>query len=222
MTQDAPAERHVAPLIVHGAYLVVSGPPGAPLVVGCHGYGETAEHHLAEMRNIAGSERYCLCSIEAPHPFYRRSGEVVRSWMTREDRELAIEDNIRYVTSVITAVRREQKTGPGLFFTGFSQGAAMAWRGAVRCGLPVSGLMVLAGDVPPDIAELDGAHIPPVLLARGDTDAWYDEAKMDADLATLEKLGAEVELLVFSGGHEWSEPFHLACGRMIDRSMRAQ
>jgi hypothetical protein len=34
-------------------------------------------------------------------------------------------------------------------------------------------------------------------------------------VATLQRLGAAVESCVFDGGHEWSEAFSIAAGRVI-------
>jgi len=42
------------PTTVHGRYLVRDGPPER-LLVGFHGYGETAEAHMAELEQIPAS-----------------------------------------------------------------------------------------------------------------------------------------------------------------------
>lgn len=218
MTHD-PDVRSMAAL-VHGRYLLQAAEGAgndAPLLVGCHGYAEGALDHLAALRKIPGIERFHLCAVQALHPFYRRDGSVVWNWMTKEDRGQAIEDNIRYVTSVIVAARRELGAGPRLVLAGFSQGVAMAWRAAVRCGLPCHGLIVLAADVPADVAALEPPVLPPVLLGRGTEDSWYSEAKMDADLETLGRLGADVTQVVFEGGHEWHPEFLAATGTFLDR-----
>ncbi|MEM8998554.1 MAG: phospholipase, partial [Acidobacteriota bacterium] len=136
-------------------------------------------------------------------------------WMTRVDRGLAMEDNIRYVSSVVGEIRRRLEVGP-LVFVGFSQGVAMAWRAAVRSGFPCAGLVALAGDVPPDVVELAPPQIPPVLLGRGTEDAWYDGEKMDRDLEALDRLGADVETCVFDGGHEWTDDFFAAMDAFLE------
>ena len=98
----------------HGRYLIEppasAGP--APMLVGFHGYGEGAEAQLERMRRIPGADRWLLVSIQGLHRFYqRRANEVVASWMTRQDRELAIADNLAYVSAVIDAVEREYPGG---------------------------------------------------------------------------------------------------------------
>lgn len=231
---DAPAAVSIAPsrhrlrTEIDGHYLLVpaSTPGGdaaaaAPLLVGCHGYGENAGRHLAELRRIPGAERWHLCAVEALHRFYNtKSGEVVGSWMTKEDRESAIAGNLRYVGAVIDAVGRELEVALPLVFSGFSQGVAMAYRAAVGSGHDCAGLIVLAGDVPPDVPELaaaSGRRLPPVLVGRGRDDDWYTAAKMAADLEVLAAHGVEVETCVFDGGHVWSEAFRDAAGSFLGR-----
>jgi predicted esterase len=191
---------------VHGRYLYEER--GAErLLAGFHGYAEVAESNFAELAKIPGAERWSLLSIQALHPFYTRSGEVVANWMTKQDRELAIEDNLAYVRNVLDAIGRPRQ----LVFSGFSQGAAMAARAAAH--IDCAGLMMLGGDVPPDV-QRDGVRLPPVLLGRGTRDDWYTEEKFEADLAWLEPR-TRVTRCVFAGGHEWSDPFREAAKEFL-------
>lgn len=214
--------RHI-PAQVHGRYLVELAATEAPegLLVGFHGYGEDAAAHLEELRRIPGGQRWHRAAVQALHPFYTRSGEVVACWMTKQDREQAIEDNIRYVGDVVTALKRELGESARLVFAGFSQGVAMTWRAAARGGHPCHGVIALAGDVPPEVGE--AGSLParlPVLLGRGTEDTWYTEAKMDSDLDVLARQGLEVETCVFDEGHIWAPDFLAAAGRFLGRVAR--
>src|SRR5258707_723197 len=91
--------RQIAPP-VHGHYLLEMPPQPAGCLVGFHGYGETAERNLAEIRRIPGAAGWALCAVQALHPFYNRQGEVIASWMTRFNREQAIADTIGFVANV--------------------------------------------------------------------------------------------------------------------------
>ena len=188
----------------------VSGP--WPLFVGFHGYGENAATHLESVSRIPTIDNWLVVAVQALHPFYTRDQRVVASWMTREDREAAIADNVDYVGRVLDAVRREWRASRPLVFAGFSQGGAMAYRAAAahEC----DAIIVLAADVPPDVAE-SGTPLPRVLLGRGTTDAWYTAAKCEADLRALATRADRVEHCVFEGGHEWTGPFYRAAGQLL-------
>ena len=217
------------PATVHGHYWVrpatapssaagdaASGKGPAPLLVGFHGYGETAENHLAALESLPGTDGWTLAAVQALHPFYTRSGRVVASWMTKLDRELAIADNTAYAAAAVEAIRHETGASGPLVFAGFSQGVAMAYRAAAA--VPCAGLIALAGDVPPDV---DPAALPPALIGRGLRDEWYDEAKMAADRERLHAAGIAVEECVFDGGHEWGRAFRDAAGAFLAGTLEA-
>lgn len=200
--------RHVTTEI-HGRFLHVDR--GAErLLVGFHGYAETAETHLAELGKIDAAGEWSVVAVQALHPFYTRAGEIVASWMTSLDRELAIADNIAYVKRVLAELP-QPKT---LVFVGFSQGAAMAARAAAFADANPAGLILLGGDLPPDVADAS-VSLPLVLLGRGTRDDWYSEEKFKKDLSYLETR-TRVTPCVFDGGHEWTDGFRAAAGRFLD------
>lgn len=193
---------------VHGRTLVVPREPSR-LLVTFHGYGETAEANLEQVEQIAGIDRWSVAAVQALHPFYTRSGAVVASWMTSVDRERAIEDNIGYVRNVLSALPPART----VVFAGFSQGAAMAARASARIR-PNAGLILLGGDIPPEIKTDESVELPPVLLGRGSRDEWYTDEKFKDDLRFLEPR-TRVTRCVFAGGHEWTDAFREAAGEFL-------
>jgi predicted esterase len=214
-------ERQIATLI-HGRYLLDRPvqPEGKPLLVGFHGYGENADLHLEQLRRIPGASQWVLCAVQALHPFYNRTGDVIASWMTRQDREQAILDNIRYVASVVDEIKKDLPVSESLVYLGFSQGAAMAYRAAASCGHLCRGVIVLGGDVPPELEARELESFPPVLLGRGSSEEWYDAAKMEHDVELLRAKKIDVRPVVFQGGHEWTDEFRSAAGRFLTEVVR--
>ena len=197
----------------HGRYVTaVPNEPPVGVLVGFHGYAEDAEAHLAALQVTPGVERWLAVAVQALHPFYTREQRIGASWMTSQDRDLAIADNVEYVKRVVDQVRAEHGVGGPLVFAGFSQGGAMAYRAAAH--LRADGLIILAADVPPDLA-VPLHPLPSVLLGRGTTDSWYNTQKYEADLATLHRLGVDVQSCVFDGGHEWVPAFRDAMSHYL-------
>jgi len=201
---------HTIEARTHGRFLVrvPNVAPPWPLLVGFHGYAETAGDHMEALCTIPGTAEWLLVCVQALHRFYTRKDRVVSSWMTREDRALAISDNLDYVGRVVSGVRADYPTREPLVFSGFSQGAAMAYRAAAH--YRADALIILAGDVPPDIIEDRPVPLPPILIGRGTRDEWYTETKEAADRAALAKIDARVDVCVFDGGHEWTDAFRTA------------
>src|SRR5688572_3688363 len=204
----------------HGRYLVAApaGPGPHPLLLGFHGYGENAERCLAELRRIPGAERWLVAAVQGLHRFYnQKTGEVVASWMTKQDRELAIADNVAYVGAVAGELRREFDLAPTVALLGFSQGVAMAYRAALGSVERAAAVIALAGDVPPELHHLDLTRLGRVLVARGATDESYTADKMAADAVLLRGKGLACEELTYSGGHEWTDEFRRAVGEFLER-----
>jgi predicted esterase len=208
---------HTVPVTQHGRFLLAR-PDGAgpfPVLVGFHGYAENAETMNEVLGRLPGAEHWLRVSVQGLHRFYHpKRGDVIASWMTREDRDLAIADNVDYVDAVLARVELDHGRPPCLAYVGFSQGVAMAWRAALRGARRAEGIVALGGDIPPELRQ-DLAGSPPALLARGDMDELYPAAQLEADLSALRAQGVPVEGFTFPGGHAWDEAVLARAGRFL-------
>jgi len=196
------------PARTHGRYLVVpaatNGP--APLLVGFHGYGEAAEAQVERLRAIPGADAWTIVAVQALHRFYHRRNNdaVVASWMTRQDRELAIADNVAYIESIVTAEWAARFGSRYVVYAGFSQGVAMAFRAAAASAHPVGGVIGVGGDIPPELGRPALGCIGHVLLCRGVRDDWYTTETFDQDRQRLQDAVVDFTAVQFEGGHEWA------------------
>ena len=199
----------------HGRVLVreVDSPRG--LLVGFHGYAETAETQLERLAAVPGTDAWTLVAAQGLNRFYRsRTQDVVAGWMTRQDRDDAIRDNVAYVDNVIEATRTGSEP---IVVAGFSQGVAMAFRAAVLGRAGVNGVIAVGGDIPPELlaGSASASPFPRVLLIRGATDDWYTAKKLDADMSALRARGEEPEAFTHDGGHEWTADVAMAAGDFL-------
>ena len=200
----------------HGRVLV-QDPAGAfsgRMIVGFHGYAQSADTMIDDLRRLPGAAAWRLVSVQALHRFYARSEAVVASWMTRQDRDDAIADNIAYVDQAVAAAAGDDARS--VVFLGFSQGASMAARAAVRGARPAAGLVILGGDIPPDVRDVT-TNFPPVLIGCGTRDEWYAGDRVNADRKFLESRNIPHEIVSFDGGHEFTDEFRAAAGAWLDR-----
>jgi predicted esterase len=202
----------------HGRFLVDApgdGPKG--LLIGCHGYAESAETHLARLQTIPGVDRWVVVSVQGLHRFYRRrSNEVIASWMTRQDRELMIADNVAYVSAVAAQVLADTKAPPLVVFAGFSQGTSMAYR-AAAASATMAAVIALGGDIPPDVSDSALGRLRGVLIGHGSHDQWYTAAKVAADVERLGRANARFEQVTLDAPHEWTDAFSAAAGALLMR-----
>src|SRR5206468_10047629 len=148
-----------------------------------------------------GASGWLLISIQGLNRFYqRRTNEVIAGWMTRQHRDLAIQDNLRYVASVVDLVGREWPAAPVTVYAGFSQGVAMAFRAAASALPAASAVIAVVGDVPPEIEPAALRRIGRVLLCHGQRDPWYTAEIFEQDRQRLREAGVDVHSVDFDGG----------------------
>jgi predicted esterase len=199
----------------HGRILVREpAARAAGLLLGFHGYQENAAIQMRRLASIPRADEWMLVSVQGLHRFYRgRTDDVIASWMTREDRDAMIEDNIAYVDAVVELVGG--RSSCPIVCVGFSQGVATAFRAAVRGRTAAAGVIAVGGDVPPELLSDAHARFPRVLLVRGARDEWYSQPKLDADLGALVARGVAVQATIVEGAHEWNDAVADAAGRFM-------
>jgi predicted esterase len=198
------------PVTTHGRVLVEAPTDpghGLKLLVGCHGYAQSADEMMELVRAIPAAADWTRVSVQALHRFYRgRSQVTVASWMTRQDRDLLIADNVAYADAAVGRVADGRAIARLVLF-GFSQGVAMAFRAGLLGARAADAVLALGGEVPPDLLADAARRFPRVLLARGLRDEWYTDAKLRADEAQLRTRAVSVQTLTFDGAHEWHADF---------------
>jgi predicted esterase len=200
----------------HGRVLADEAGATAPLriLAGFHGYAQSADEMMTLVQAIPADASWTRLSIQALHRFYRgRSQVTVASWMTRQDREVAIADNLEYVAAALETTPHDEATP--IVYAGFSQGVAMAFRAALRGRARPAAIIAIGGDVPPELLADAALPFPKVLLARGDRDDWFTAAKFEADTAALRARGIALEPLQFDGAHEWNSVVSAAVSRFL-------
>jgi predicted esterase len=216
----------------HGRVLIEDAavPVSRGWIVGFHGYGQAAEDMLDELRRLTEDGAWSLAAPQGLHRFYARGDErVVASWMTRQDRDLAVADNLRYVIALLgsgLALRHpETAVDTPLVFVGFSQGAAMAYRAAVLAADRSSTVIALAGDIPPEVRDADPARVRArlrrVLIGVGTRETWFTPDKRQRDTDWLRALDIDHDVVTFDGGHEWTEAFRAAARDLLRLSAGA-
>jgi predicted esterase len=209
---------HIVPTLSHGRVLAREARAAAQkgLLVGFHGYMENARIQMDRLAAVPGSAAWTLVSIQALHRFYRgRTEEVVASWMTREDREEAIADNLAYVSAALDHVPHDESTR--VVYAGFSQGVAMAFRAGVLGTPRAAGIVAIGGDVPPELLEKASLPFPPVLFTRGSRDEWLTAPRFDKDVAALMARRIAVTTKVYDAAHEWTAEVSQAIGEFLTR-----
>ena len=177
-----------------------------------HGYKQLARRFLRRFQAIDDGHRL-IVAPEALSRFYighepGRHGPtsvVGATWMTREDRQVEIEDYVGYLDQLAETILGTLPSAVPVTVLGFSQGVATATRWVTQGTVEPSRLVLWGDFTPPDLdcerAALALASVE-VLMVRGEEDAAL-ASKMAADEA--ERLGAagiEYQSMLYRGGHD--------------------
>ena len=169
-----------------------------------HGYGHLARYFL---RHFEGAEQgRLIVAPEGLNRYYLDEGHtrVGATWMTREDREHEIADQLTYLDALATSILGECQANTAVHVLGFSQGVATACRWTVLGNTRAARLVLWGGSMPPD---LDSASLAArwsttlVELVHGEQDTIVPASVLAQSEAKLRQAGVHHRTHRFDGGH---------------------
>lgn len=130
--------------------------------VALHGYGQLAARFIRHLAPLADGTRVvvapeALSRFYLDHPAKAGSAHtrVGASWMTREDREAEIADQVEYLDAVCDAVLASHGGGsPSVHVIGFSQGVATTTRWLAHGRTRAARAILWSGRIPADLFPL--------------------------------------------------------------------
>ncbi len=183
----------------------------------CHGHGQLAARFLSRFVPLERADRLFVAPealsrfylTNTPNGVHRPDSPIGATWMTREDREVEIEDQITYLDLVYDEIfRRVDRDGVRLWVLGFSQGVATVIRWLARGKVSADRVVLWAGMVPPELAAGPARALcarAPVTMVVGSTDEFATPKVVAAQEAKLRELEVEFDSIRFEGGHDLSD-----------------
>ena len=171
-----------------------------------HGYSMLAASFLQWFEPAARPGRLLVAPEGLSRAYFEEQGarRVGASWMTKEDRDVEIEDYVRYLEQLAAQVQQATPAAARIEVHAFSQGTATACRWVAFGRTRVDRLVLWAGGVPPDL-PLD--RYGPALqqagltIAIGSRDRYISQADVDREQARLAGAGLFPTVHRFEGGH---------------------
>ena len=169
------------------------------LIIVLHGYGQLAEFFIRKFNEIP--EDYLVVAPEGMHRFYLNgtSGRVGASWMTKEDRESDIADNLNWLSQLFTELT-EQKTFEKTILLGFSQGGATAARWFYSKKVLFDQLILWASVFPPDLEKPQINSNSNNYFVIGTADEYFNAEAQISEMEFYQNIGFQT--LQFAGSHD--------------------
>jgi len=167
-----------------------------------HGYGMLAEFFIKKFEPILNDET-CIIAPEGLSKFYTQGfyGRVGATWMTKEDREVEIQDYINYLNQLQQFVcNQNTDTNLKINLLGFSQGGATVSRWAAN-GIAKFNNLILWASVFPDDMNFEQITTDNTFLLYGDKDEFAAEEKVTHQKELL-NTKANFTIIKFKGKHD--------------------
>jgi len=186
-------------------YSTYGNPNSAETVwVVLHGYGQLTPYFIRKFLSLDPDKNFVIAP-EGLHRFYLNgtSGRVGASWMTKEEREQDISDNISYLNDLKTKIiDRYQFTKKVLL--GFSQGGATGCRWHEHGNFKADYFVLWASVFPPDLEISLTSSIfnrSRNLFVVGRNDEYYNDENRTLLIQALEEKQLNFETILFDGTH---------------------
>lgn len=171
-----------------------------------HGYGQLSEYFLKKMKPLFHEERLIVVPEATNHAYLEGfSGRVGANWMTKHEREAAIQNNNNYLNAILDSILVKYTYSPTLKVLGFSQGAAIATRWISQLTIPVDTLILWGGGFAHDLnAEKVGRKLQQskCFIALGERDGMITEESLLKQEELINSLGINAEKVHYPGGHD--------------------
>jgi predicted esterase len=186
------------------------GPATREIWIVCHGYGQLARDFVANFtpvsapgRTIVGPEALSRYYLDDTRGGSHATSQVGATWMTREDRDSEIADQISYLDSLHAAVAAQAAPGAALTVLGFSQGVATVCRWLDRGRTRADRLICWGGAIPDDVRLGQDSPIrhPALWLVAGLRDIYATAERVAHHESVLRAAGVPFTRLTFDGGH---------------------
>jgi predicted esterase len=169
-----------------------------------HGYGQLAEYFIRKFHSLP--EDYFIVAPEGMHRFYIKgsSGRVGASWMTKDDRESDIHDNLQWLNILDQEIMRKYSFKEK-FILGFSQGGSAACRQHFNGTFNADHLIVWASSFPPEMESLltdDDIGLYSRYFIIGDQDEFCSGEIQEELIALYESKG--FRSIRYEGNHDIS------------------
>lgn len=180
-----------------------------------HGYGQLAEYFLRKFKVLENANT-CIIAPEGLSRFYLEevskrsqggSQRVGATWMTKENRQMDIDNYLNYLQSIYHTEIGERKDLE-ITILGFSQGAATASRWILDDKIDFSRLILWAGIFPDDMNFQKGQAIlssKKVHLVYGENDPFLNDDRLVLMKSLTERLHVNATVHTFEGMHELDE-----------------
>jgi len=174
-----------------------------------HGQGQLAKYFIRKFKSLKDLG-ITIIAPEGLHHYYLSgfSGRVGASWMTNENRLVAIENYLTFLDSTLKDVLKTTPSDVNIHLLGFSQGAATACRWVEKSNFNFDKLILWGGGLPPDLesqAITNRMKGKSIIQMIGNKDPYLTPENKRTMLTLIEKYNLSSTIKQYNGEHNINE-----------------
>jgi predicted esterase len=171
-----------------------------------HGQGHLANYFVQKFKFLK-AKGITIIAPEGIHQYYLEgfAGRVGASWMTSENREVAIENYINFLNAVYNEIVSKTSSKLKTHVLGFSQGAATVSRWVEQSSFEFEQLILWGGAIPPDLEpeliykRLRGKQFYQII---GSDDPYITSEYFEQMKSLIKKYKLSPTFKKYTGGHD--------------------
>lgn len=176
------------------------------IIVAFHGYGQLAKYFIRKFDFLDKSKYYVIAPQGLSKFYLKNHTRVGASWMTKEDRELDLKNQLHYVQTVFeTETKNIDWSTKKLVVLGFSQGTATASRWVTTHQVLFDKFIAWGGQLAYELTASDfefmKSNVETVGLL-GDNDQFYNGDNVEKMENMFKTVFPKGEYRIFEGKHE--------------------
>ena len=175
------------------------------ILIAFHGQGQLAKYFIQKFKGLQ-ELGITVIAPEGLHNYYLKgfSGRVGASWMTSENRLMAIDNYIGFLNSIYADVISKTSLDVKIHLLGFSQGAATVSRWVEQTSFNFEQVILWGGALSPDLDKgqinrrMSGKRLQQVI---GKSDPFIDSKKIEESKLLIENYGLLADFTYYDGVH---------------------
>ncbi|MAZ29469.1 MAG: esterase [Cytophagaceae bacterium] len=175
-----------------------------------HGLGYLSKYFIKHFEPLDAKKNF-IVAPQAPSKYYQDKAYkyVGACWLTREERDLEMENNINYLNTLyIKEIEPYLTEGRKLYLLGFSQGVSILTRWLARTQVDFKTLYLHSGKLPDNLSKKDFEFIKPgskVEFVYGNNDELITEKRLKDEKNRLNDVFTDkIHICSFNGKHEFN------------------
>lgn len=169
-----------------------------------HGIGYLSRYFIRLFKELNEETNYIIAP-QAPAKYYKDQNyqRIGASWLTKENTEIEIENNLNYIEAII--LKEKIPKHVDLIVIGYSQGVSIAGRWLARNKIAPKYFYIISGAFPHELKQKHFDHLQNTTKLYhivGKNDPYFKKENVLLEKKRVATIFPDIKFITHEGGHE--------------------